>query len=380
MTQPGAAGVHRPAGPAVLHVRSSAGLYGAEYMLLGLLPALAAAGVRAELASIENHVLGGDPLRAAAEARGIAVTTLPCRGRIDWRTVRALRALLAARKADLVHAHDYKSAAYAFLATRGTRAKRVATLHGWTDTTAALKWYRRIELAVLRRFDAVCAVSEPQRTALIEAGVPASRVRVVANGVDTERYVPRTNSAHGAAHHFGTAARLSPEKNLAALIEAFSIVRASHPPVRLSIAGDGCERAALAALIEERKLADSVALLGRRDDLEAFYPTLDTFVLSSRTEGMPMAMLEAMACARCVVATAVGSIPTLLSHAGQATVVPPNDVPALARALAARVGGAAEDPAARRFVLQHASLAHMADAYARAYRDTLGARDARVAA
>lgn len=378
MSAPGARGTRRPDGVTVVHVRSSAGLYGAEYMLLGLLPALAAAGLRTELASIENHVVGGDPLRDAALARGIEVTTLPCRGRIDWRTVRALRARLASRAADVVHAHDYKSAAYAFLATRGTRVKRVATVHGWTDATAALKWYRRIELAVLRRYDAVCAVSEPQRAALVEAGV--RHVRVVANGVDTGRYAPRAPAAERGAHHFGTAARLSREKNLGALIEAFSIVRAAHPGVRLSIAGDGEERSALAALIGERKLGEAVALLGRRDDLEAFYPTLDTFVLSSRTEGMPMAMLEAMACARCVVATAVGSIPTLLSHAGHAAVVPPNDVPALARALAARLGGAGDDAAARDFVVRHASLAHMAEAYARTYRDTLGAGDASVAA
>ena len=374
--------------PRVVHLRSSAGLYGAEYMLLSLLPALAKAGVDASLLSFDNPRLGRDPLRDAARARGIDVATLPCRSRLDVRTVGALRRTLLARRADVIHVHDYKSAAYAWLATRGLPIRRVATIHGWTDASAALKWYRRIEMTVLRRFDAICVVSPQQRDALVDAGLDRTRIVPIANGVDTLRFepsaAPATELRGGATHVFGTAARLSPEKSLDVLLRAFATVAREHADVHLAIVGDGEERAALESLRAALGLGDRVTFAGRRDDLERCYAAFDTFVLSSRTEGMPMAMLEAMACEVPVVATAVGSIPDLLAGANvaksSANVVQAGNDLALAAALRLRLAGPTRDPALRRFVVRELSSERMAANYAGVYRNLTGLDHAPAAA
>src|SRR5215472_14202441 len=106
--------------PTVLHVRSSAGLYGAEYVVLGLIPELERRGIPSRLLSIDNHLQARQVLFERAQELGVPAERLPCRGRFDFATVRALRAKIAVTPNALLHVHDYKSALIAWLA-RGRR-------------------------------------------------------------------------------------------------------------------------------------------------------------------------------------------------------------------------------------------------------------------
>jgi glycosyltransferase involved in cell wall biosynthesis len=355
-----------------LQLRSSAGLYGADRMVLALDRQLARAGVRSRLLSINNYRMHGQALHETASAAGHDALLLPCRGRIDAGTVAALAGQIsAAGTRAIVHSHDYKSAFYAWLATRAQPARLVATLHGWVEGTSSLRLYARLELALLRRFDALVAVSADQVARLVDAGVPRSRIHCIDNGIDFP--VADADGAAmlrdelgiaGDARVFAAVARLSAEKNLAMLLQAFAPVARQAPGAVLLLVGDGPERGALRRLSDELGLGTQVRFLGSRDDMGAIYALIDCLVLPSLTEGMPLVVLEAMACGLPVLASAVGDIPRLLAHAEHGRLVPAGDRDALQAALAeATVLPRRLDLPARRYAREHHGAQVMAARY-----------------
>ena len=365
----------------VFHVRSSAGLYGAEYVIFGLIPALASLGIGSTLLCLDNQHCADQPLAAAAQRLQIPYQRVPCRGRFDPATVAALRRVLR-RDAALLHVHDYKSAAHAWLARGRRDVPIVATSHGQFASSARLHLYHRLERALMRRFDRVCAVSEAMRPLLLRAGVAAARIALIENGIDTGRFsaaaVPLQRGEFGIAGDallFGSAMRLTEQKNPLGLIDAFAQVARAIPNAALVLAGDGPLRAPVLARAAAHGVADRLHLIGARDDLERFYTMLDVFVLPSLYEGLPLALLEAMAAERRLVATGVGQVAAVLDGL-DVTPVPPGDAPALARAMieAGRMP-AATMPALRERVVERFSLARMAAAYAALYRDVRRCRE-----
>jgi glycosyltransferase involved in cell wall biosynthesis len=124
------------------------------------------------------------------------------------------------------------------------------------------------------------------------------------------------------AFAIGCVARLSPEKDHATLLSAFSLMHRQVPHARLVIVGDGPERKTLHNIVEQSGLSTKVLLLGHRNDIEKILPAFDLVTLSSQREGLPLALLEAMAHGIPVVATRVGGIPALLEHGGGLLVEP----------------------------------------------------------
>lgn len=361
----------------VLHVRSSAGLYGADQAVLALSRALPDAGIRNRLLCIENYRMDEQPLFDLAGDHRIDTRLLRCRGRLDPGTVRELQTQRRMAPGALLHAHDYKSAFYTWWAVCGrARPPLLATLHGWVETSSALRFYKRIELNLLRKFDRLVVVAEAQRETLQRAGIAPARILTIANGVDTRRFRPDTEAATrdefrlpSSAFLFGSVARLSLEKNLAALIDAIGELRRDGLDVALLLVGDGPRRAALEARTADAGLGDRVRFAGVRTDTDRIYPMLDCFVLPSLTEGMPLAVLEAMACAKPVIASAVGDVPRLLAGGEHGRLVPPGDRAALLAAL--RAAKRHSDPAARSHVETLYSVARMANRYAELYRELL---------
>jgi len=361
-----------------LQVRSSAGLYGADRMVLALDAALQQGGAaHSRLLAIRNYRMERQPLYEAAQARGQQPRLLPCRGRLDPRTAAALASEIAPWHPTVVHAHDYKSAFYAWLASRQRPAPLVATLHGWADASRALRVYNRMELALLRRFDALVVVAAAQAERLRAAGIPASRIHQIDNAIEPPQAVGEPAGALrrelGLPEHayvFGAVARLAPEKNLDLLLDAFAAMD-DHASVLLLV-GDGPDRAALEAQAQRLGLGERVRFAGQRDDMARVYPALDCLVLSSRTEGMPLVVLEAMACGVPVIATAVGDVPRLLAASPRSRVVPPGDPAALGAALReAAAEPAVRDPDARAYVLARHAPSAMAAAYLDLYHAVL---------
>lgn len=166
--------------------------------------------------------------------------------------------------------------------------------------------------------DAFIGVAAPHGQYLVEEeGFPPAKVRVISNGVDTERFHPRVDGA-GIRRELGLTATtpvagivaaLRPEKNHSLLIEAMSLVRNSVADAQLLIVGDGPERGRLEQLARARGIAGAVRFLGTRSDIPQLLAAMDVFVLTSHMEANPVSILEAMATGKPVVAPRVGSIP-----------------------------------------------------------------------
>lgn len=370
----------------VYHLRSSAGLYGAEHMILGLLPALARIGIGGTLLCLDNPYYDEQALYARACALGVPAVRVPCRGRLDFGSVHAVRAIVSADPRALLHVHDYKSAAYAWLARRGQRLPIVATHHGQFSSTPSLHLYHLVESRLMRRFERVCVVAEEMRAGLIRAGVRAESIQLIENGIDTDRYRPDTQpylrrdfAIADDALVYGAAMRLTAQKNPLGLIEAFTRVAARSPRAVLVLAGDGPLRGATLARASALGIAGRVRLLGARNDLERFFPMIDVFVLPSLYEGLPLALLEAMATQRPIVATRVGHVAEVLEGL-DIDLVPPGDPLALAAAMYAAPAFLPQVGALlRRRVVERYSTARMAADHARLYRG-IGSTHERAAA
>jgi glycosyltransferase involved in cell wall biosynthesis len=222
----------------------------------------------------------------------------------------------------------------------------------------------------------VVAVSDEIADFLVErVRLPRARVVVIPNGVDTERFAPRAADGPddvaglSGAPVIGTVGRLDPAKDHVTMLQAFCAVRAAVPSARLVIVGDGACRPQLEAFISEHGLGDSVRLLGERSDIPEVLSRLDVFALSSINEGLPLALLEAMACAKPVVTTDVGAAGAVVRRASAGIVVPPRDVDALAAGMlclvrdlprARRLGAAGRAVVERQYDLAATVTAYLA--------------------
>lgn len=228
--------------------------------------------------------------------------------------------------------------------------------------------------------DAFIAVAEPHAVYLAQhEGCPAARVRVIPNGVDTERFSPcepspdlRRELGLTAGQPVATiVAALRPEKNHELLLRAAADVRQRLPELRVLVVGDGTRRPLLEALSADLGLAEAVRFLGTRHDVPQILALSNLFVLCSHMEANPVSILEAMACTRPVVATRVGSVPENVQHGVTGYLVEPGNQ----QELADRVVELLTDPkranamglAGRQQVLAHGSI----DAMVRGYEDLI---------
>ncbi|MEA2487393.1 MAG: hypothetical protein QOF16_1047, partial [Actinomycetota bacterium] len=212
------------------------------------------------------------------------------------------------------------------------------------------------------------------------AGISAPFV-VVTNGVDLTRWVPASEADKQEARaRFGLGpepiglcvGRLTKQKGQDLLVASWRQVRDLIPDARLILVGDGIDRAAL-----ERDAGPGVELVGHSEDVAGWIAASDVIVLPSRWEGMSLALLEAMARARPVVAIDVAGMREVLSGGG-GEVVPVGDPSALARAIASRLGNrqilAAEGARGRKTIEEHHDLNATTDRIAQVYAEVLDRR------
>ncbi len=172
-----------------------------------------------------------------------------------------------------------------------------------------------------------------------------------------------------------TVARLDPAKNLNLLLRALALCNAKQRGIRLLLVGDGECRDELQKLACDLKLGNVVSFLGMRTDIPNLLAASDIFVLSSRREGLPVSVLEAMAAALPVIATAVGGVPEVVENGTTGTIVTPDCAEELARAIEQLVlnpeRGQSMGEAGRERVASHFSLTTMAQEYLSFYQRIL---------
>ncbi|MEY9991467.1 glycosyltransferase involved in cell wall biosynthesis [Streptomyces sp. V4I8] len=363
--------------PHILHVAQPVEA-GVARVVTDLVAAQIDAGLRVSVACPEGGMLT-DSLRALGctvvrwDATRAPGHRLPGEVRQLARVVRDVRP-------DLVHAHSAKAGLAARLAVRGG----LPTLfqpHAWSFEAAdgvvarlALGWERFGARWATR----VLCVSEAERRTGMRSGVDASW-RVVPNGVDTRRFRPEGERARSAAGPLVVCVgRLCRQKGQDVLLAAWPEVVREVPGARLVLVGDGPDADRLRS-----GAPASVEFAGATSDTARWYRAADVVVLSSRWEGMALAPLEAMACARPVVVTDVdGAGESLPAGHPPSCLVPPEDPHALARALTTLLLDeplrAALGAQGRAHVLAAHDLRHAADAVTDVYRELLGLATTRV--
>lgn len=358
----------------VLQLISSGGFYGAERMVIQLSLALENLGCRTLLGVFRNEPRPNLEVALHARAEGLSVVEIPCRGRADRTTLKYLRGLVADFRADVVHSHGYKPNIYSIVALRTGAAKLVSTCHGYSDDTRLVRIYEQINRFLLRRYDAVAAVSQEVRGILISSGIAPETVRVVYNGIDCAAFQGATPSLRRGTAGFliGFVGRLVPLKDPRAFVVLARDVSQQIPGAQFSFVGDGTERSALEVLQIEYGLQNSIRFEGFRPDMPSVYASFDVLVLPSIHEGMPMTVLEALAAGVPVVATRVGAIGDVIIDGETGILVAPGDQRGLYRAvmsilqdrdLARRLGVAGQ-----RWVQERFSSQTMASEYLKLYR------------
>jgi glycosyltransferase involved in cell wall biosynthesis len=289
-----------------------------------------------------------------AEREGFAVHVVRLDGALDPRSMARLRTVLAHERADILHTHTHFSLnVIGRVAARAAGADVIAHMHVenvFRPGRIAQSAQVAVDNGTARLCRWIVAVADATHAALVAQGYPAARTVTVHNGIETrEPAHPASLEPPPAGPVLVEIGRLCDVKGQRELIAALALLERDDVTVLLAgedIEANGAYRLRLER--EARKLGvdDRVRFLGRRDDVPSLLASADALVLPSWIEGLPLVVLEAMAAGVPVVASAVGGTPEVVVDGETGSLVPPRDVPALARAIDALL---ADPEQARRF-------------------------------
>jgi glycosyltransferase involved in cell wall biosynthesis len=313
-------------------------------MILDLCRWLRAQGHRVTVATCREGWLA-DHLRDAR----FETHVIPKRPRFDFRMIGSIVRLGREHRVDLFHAHEFPMISNLAVAARLNGFPLVATVHGSEIVSAKLR--RRILLGIAARASRrVVAVSHAIERFLVDVvRVPRRKVQTILNGIDVDRYgngrgrsglrdslgIPAT------ARVIGTVGSLYPVKGHRFLLQSLARLVARFPDTVCLIAGRGELLDDLTREAADLHLTERVRFLGYRTDVADLLDAMDVFVLPSLSEGLPLALLEAQAAGKPVVASRVGGNPEALEDGAAGYLVPP----AAPEALADRIAALLEDPA-----------------------------------
>lgn len=358
----------------VCHLVSDDAWGGAESVVAGLLRA------QSQRADLRVHLvaLNAGRLVRLAKELGIPVQVAPETGRGFLSLLRDVDSRIAKIRPQILHSHRYKENLLAYLIARRHGARSIVTLHGEeapvrlaVRLALALRYFLMHRLARLAgaRFAAVSADLRARFR------LPAERCVVIPNGVAVPPLAVRDPGVARAGLVIGWVGRLVPIKSLTTLLEALALLPASLAATRLLLVGDGPERAALVALAARLGIAGRVEFAGFVDDPARSLARMDVFALPSLHEGLPVALLEAMAAGLPCVAAAVGGIPEVDAGCGVIRLVASREAKDWAAALATLLASPAERAAlgarGRARIAERFSIEALLAAYLGLYRSAL---------
>jgi len=266
-----------------------------------------------------------------------------------WKLLRVLKH----QKVDILHSHGHKATIY------GTIAAKLAGIHIVLSHVPGLNRSKRrrrkfMNWIVLRWVNKILTTGEAVRKDVLRNNpvVRPEQVIPIGNSIDYDRFsqvhITKQQAKENLAIKtdafvFGTVGRLVPTKGYNYLIEAFTQVKQHLPSALLVFVGSGRLHNQLKEQAAESGFAEDIIFLGRRDDVPQLMRAMDVFVLSSVAEGMPRAMLEAMAAGVPCIATNVGGVAEILENGKFAMMAEANDTNALAKAMAEMTGKSVEE-------------------------------------
>ncbi|WP_417066753.1 glycosyltransferase [Niveibacterium terrae] len=350
--------------------------------VLHIVPTLSAGGMELALSRVANGLLDDGITHTVVALKGDALIRERFSSSVAIHCLHAhssgpgvpleLRRLIREIRPTLIHARNlwaWPEVALARLSTR-PMPPLIFSFHGLAEAKA-LPWrWKMMSRALTHVTTRMFTVSEGSRDFLVDhVGLPKSRIAVIPNGVDVDRFSPRPVEHSRQELAIGTLGSLSPVKNQALLILACHKLIQRGLNLVLRIGGEGRMRGELSALIESLGIADRVQMAGQVSDSAAFLQDLDIFALPSDSEAHPNALSEAMACALPCIASRVGGVPEVTDRGRAALLFKAGDLDALVSGLSSlarqdelrqRLG-----EAARRYTCEHYSM----DLMLKRYRD-----------
>ncbi|PWB35202.1 glycosyl transferase family 1 [Pseudomonas sp. SDI] len=272
------------------------------------------------------------PAELVARFRAAGVDGQGCNG------LPALLAHLRRRRGErpLINTHNFKGLLFGWLAAGLLRLPLVITQHGFTPRSRKQRFYTWLSLQLCRtpRVAQVVCVAESIANLHRQAGVANAKLNVIPNGLPEGTALPARGHP-GGAWLAGYVGRLSSEKGPDLFLDTLIPLCQQHPQLNAVMLGDGPERASLQARIDAAGLQARISLPGFQHDMRSWMARLDALVISSRTEGTPMILLEAMQDGVPVVAFAVGGIPDVIEDGRSGLLARPLAVEHLASQLEA---------------------------------------------
>ena len=377
----------------VTHVITGLGQGGAEAMLLKLISATRGTRLRHAVVSLTDMGVFGHELAAG----GIAVTPLGMRPGVPSATALVrLVSLLRSHRPDVVHSWMYHANLLAGLAAAAARVPVIWGIHHSDVDPRNTTWLTRLTRAACARLSTVVPArivccAESALHSHVGLGYSESRMLVIANGFDATRFradrgerveIRNELSIPDGAPVIGLVARFHPDKDHATFLNAARLVTEARPEAVFLLVGDGIEwrNAAVSGAIDQLGLRRSVRLVGRRQDVPALLSAMDVLTSSSRSEGFPQVIGEAMLCGVPCAVTDCGDSREIVGSTGR--IVPVRDARALADAildLLALAPGerAALGAAARERIATRYDIGVVAARYASLYGEVVASRGAR---
>jgi len=346
----------------VLHVIPTLRTGGAERLVADLLSA--ASTFSKNYALLTLYQPEGTPLEAKLREKGVPIYALTKRPGLDLRLIPQIRRALTHINPNVLHTHLY-AFRYCLLPARLCRISvHVHTLHTLA-THEDLRVFRNLYAFAFRHALAHPVAVSPAvaRSALATYG-SLPQLSQIPNGIALDDYtsITRTCSSRPSRIVLLNVARLEPVKNHLFLLEIAKFLHPLLPSFELWIAGDGPLRKSLEKVLRFTNLANHIKLLGNVADLRVLYASAQIFLLPSLREGLPMALLEAMAAGLPVIASPVGGVPDVISHGKNGILLQPEDPASWARTVyhlaldgdrRLSLGLAARETVVQRFNIQH---------------------------
>ena len=319
----------------VLHVFAPAAVGGLERVVCSLTRAQTEWGIETRVAAVAEPGAKESPVVAELRASGVAVDVITVPPRAYSLERRKLAAICIQWRPDVVHSHGYRCDLVDSRVAARLRIPRVTTMHGFTGGDLRNRLYEWLQRREARQMEAVIAVSRAIGDQLATSKVSRDRLHVVPNA-----YRPRASFAERSAARrelglppeafvIGWVGRLTAEKGADVLVDAMAHLH--REPVLASFVGEGNQRQALTAR-SASTAPGRVYWHGLVFDASRLLRAFDVFVLSSRTEGTPMVLFEAMNAGIPIVATRVGGVPDVLRR-DHALLVEADDPESLAAAI-----------------------------------------------
>jgi len=319
----------------VLYLSTSSGPGGAERVISNLAASLDPQKYRALLCLFRPGWI-----QERSESRGVRTAVIPTQGMTDWRWAYRFRQLLKQEQVDVIHAHEFDANVQGAFVAALSGIPVVATVHGKNYFYEKLR--RRLAYRWVSRQATMVAVSENLKEFIVEqVNISRDRIKVVYNGVDAvppcdQTDVEQCRRELGIPEQdqiVGVVGNLYPVKGHQYLIDAIPTVLKTCPNTSFIFAGRGQLEPELKDRVHRLELSQCVHFLGLRQDIPRILAMLNVFVLPSLSEGLSMAILEAMSASKPVVATQVGGNTELVLDQQTGYIVPPRDSQALASRL-----------------------------------------------